>query len=230
MKKTLINIGIVIGIAFILWYIFKPEPIKFDLKPYQTKIDSLQVEIGFIKKENDSLQKYVEVLESENIHLSEYNLKLRYKIDDLKEDLENAKKPVIYTPSQIDSFFVDRYYKSQNPNYTDTIYIPLEIANRIISDLNQGDINNDLVVAQDSAISNLDKLIVNKDSIINILKKKESNLEKVDSSRLVQIEEYKKQIDGLKTEIKTFNRKLKFSRIQKILLGVLGVGFIIAKK
>lgn len=230
MKKTLINIGIVIGIAFILWYIFKPEPIKFDLKPYQTKIDSLQVEIVFIKKENDSLQKYVEVLESENIHLSEYNLKLRYKIDDLKEDLENAKKPVIYTPSQIDSFFVDRYYKSQNPNYTDTIYIPLEIANRIISDLNQGDINNDLVAAQDSAISNLDKLIVNKDSIINILKKKESNLEKVDSSRLVQIEEYKKQIDGLKTEIKTFNRKLKFSRIQKILLGVLGVGFIIAKK
>lgn len=230
MKKTLINIGIVIGIAFILWYIFKPEPIKFDLKPYQTKIDSLQVEIVFIKKENDSLQKYVEVLESENMHLSEYNLKLRYKIDDLKEDLENAKKPVIYTPSQIDSFFVDRYYKSQNPNYTDTIYIPLEIANKIISDLNQGDINNDLVATQDSAISNLDKLIVNKDSIINILKKKESNLEKVDSSRLVQIEEYKKQIDGLKTEIKTFNRKLKFSRIQKILLGVLGVGFIIAKK
>jgi hypothetical protein len=230
MKKALINIGIVIGVLFILWYIFKPETIKFDLKPYQNKIDSLEVEIVFIKKENDSLNNYVEVLEAENIHLSEYNLKLRYKIDDLKDDLEEARKAPIYTPSQIDSFFQDRYYKSKNPDFKDTIYLPVSVANSIILDLKEGDINRDIVTAQDSAITNLDKLISNKDTIINAFKIKEINYQKSDSLRLYQIEEYKKQIDGLKTEIKTINKKLKFSKIQKILLGVLGVGFIIAKK
>jgi predicted nucleic acid-binding Zn-ribbon protein len=229
MKKTLINICIAIAILVSVWYIFFPTPVKFDTKPYETKIDSLQHEIDSIKTQNDSLENFILEVEGSNAFLQDKNYKLYDKIDKLNSDLQNAKKPVKYTATQVDSFFHSRYIVEYEAPSEDTTFLPIEVGRSVVSDLKQLDINRQIVDNQDTAITNLKDIVDNKDTIIFTLREKEANYQSISKKQSDQADNYKIQIGGLKEDINRSNKKLLFGKIQKIILGAV-IGFFILNK
>lgn len=231
MKKLLPSIVIIVLLLFIVWKYVLPRQEKVDLKPYQHKIDSLSTEVGILTKENDSLETFITFLYATNDSLFTVNERLKYRISDLKDDLEEAKNALKYTPHQIDSFFIDRYAHEYVPDSQDTIFIPIEVAKSIIVDVKEGDINKQIVITQDSTIDNLEELVANKEDVIKALREKEVNYIELDKTRLDQQAEYQKQIDLLKLEVKKYNKKLKFSKIKEIIIGAAAVvGFVITSK
>jgi peptidoglycan hydrolase CwlO-like protein len=229
MKKTLINICIGIVILVSIWYLFFRTPVKYNTKPYDVKIDSLQYEIDSIKTQNDSLENFILEVEGSNAFLQDKNYKLYDKIDKLNSDLQNAKKPVKYTATQVDSFFHSRYIVEYEAPYEDTTFLPIEVGRSVVSDLKQLDINRLIVNNQDTAITNLKDIVDNKDTIIFTLRNKEVNYQSIIKKQSDQADNYKIQIGGLKEDINRTNKKLLFGKIQKIILGVGVVGLIILK-
>lgn len=231
MKKLLPSIVIIVLLLFIVWKYILPKQEVVDLKPYERKIDSLNIKVDSLNKQNDSLETFITFLYATNDSLFTVNQGLKYRISDLKRDLEEAENALKYTPHQIDSFFLDRYSHEYVPDSQDTIYIPIEVAKSIIVDVKQGDINKQIVTTQDSTIDNLEELVANKEEIIKSLRDKEINYIQLDKTRLDQQAEYQKQIDLLKLEVKKYNKKLKISKIKEILIGAAAVvGFVITNK
>lgn len=229
MNKTLINIFVIISTLIVIWYLFAYNPNKFDTKPYEAKIDSLQNQIDSIKIQNDSLENFILEVEGSNAFLQDKNYKLYDKIDDLNKDLKNAKKPIKYTPTQVDSFFHSRYIVEYKAPSEDTTFLPIEVGRSVISDLKQLDINKQIVNNQDTAITNLKDIVGNKDTIIFTLREKEANYQSISKKQSDQADNYKIQIGGLKQDLNKVNRKLKFDKIQKVILGA-AIGFFILHK
>jgi predicted nucleic acid-binding Zn-ribbon protein len=229
MKKT-ISIVILLLLALLAtWYMFIYEPVKFDLAPYEHKIDSLQNEVDSFIVNNNALEQSISVLEDNNVYLINTNNVLEAKVSNLKGDLKKAKDALKYTPSEVDSFFVSNYTEEYSKKSIDTTYLPFEVSKAIIVDLKEGEINEQIVIAQDSTISNFKSLVQNKDTVISLLRLKEDNYLAIDKNRLGQIDNYKMQVSGLKSDLNSVNRKLKFGRIQKVALVAAILGFIIIK-
>ncbi len=228
--KKIFSIGLIILLALLaVWYIFIYSPAKFDTKPFDVKIDSLQHEVDSLHEDNAKLETFISVLEGDNLYLVKKTGKLQAKIGDLKEDLKDAKDALKYTPTQVDSFFVAKYSEEYNKKSEDTTHLPLEVSKAVVVDLKEGEVNEKIVVAQDSVIATMDSSLKNRAEVIAKLREKEANYIKIDSNRIEQINNYKIQIDGLKADIKKQGFKLKFGRIQKVILGAGILGLLIVK-
>jgi chromosome segregation ATPase len=208
---------------------FGYKPAKFDTKPYEQKIDSLEHNIDSIKLVNDTLESDIQVLDQDNEHLSDKVFTLNNKVADLKGDLKDAQAALKYKPTQVDSFFKANYVKEYQIHSKDTTHLPLEVSKAAVVDIQEGKINKNIVLAQDSVIAYMDSSLVNRNGVIAKLREKEHNYINIDKDRVNQLDNYKIQVDGLKTEINKQNRKLKFGRIQKVVLGGLVLGLLIAK-
>jgi hypothetical protein len=230
MNKFVTTLVVIVLLAFIFWKYILPKEEPVDLKPYQGKIDSLNIQINVLNYKNDSLENFIGYLEYEKDSLFSVNENLKYRITDLKDQLKKAKTGVVYTPQQVDSFFIDRYSREYVPALQDTIFIPVQVARSIIIDLEEADINKAIVKVQDSTINNLEQFLKNREDVISSLRMKELNYKSMDSLRVEQQVNYEKQIELLKTDIKKYNKKLKFSKIINILVGASAVGFIITNK
>jgi predicted RNase H-like nuclease (RuvC/YqgF family) len=230
MNKFVTTLVVIVLLAFIFWKYILPKEEPVDLKPYQGKIDSLNIQINVLNYKNDSLENFIGYLEYEKDSLFSVNENLKYRITDLKDQLKKAKTGVVYTPQQVDSFFIDRYSRDYVPALQDTIFIPVQVARSVIIDLEEADINKAIVKVQDSTINNLEQFLKNREDVISSLRMKEFNYKSMDSLRLEQQVNYEKQIELLKADIKKYNKKLKFSKITNILVGAAAVGFIITNK
>ena len=175
MKKTLISISLILVALVAIWYLFVYSPVKFDTKPYEAKIDSLQHGIDSIALINDTLELGIDSLQGENSVLVEKTGLLKGKIANLRSSLQNAELSLLYTPSEVDSFFVDRYPEKYTEVSNDTTQLPIQVSKAVVVDLQQADINKDIVVAQDSTILNLDKTLLNTNQIVTTLRDKEIN-------------------------------------------------------
>ena len=229
MKKTISIVFIVLVALLAVWYIFIHSPAKFDTKPYDVKIDSLQHNIDFLNVENIHLETAIEILEEDNDYLVDKVYVLNEKVLYLKGDLKDAKNALKYTPTQVDSFFVAKYPNEYVLVSQDTTQLPLEVSKAIVVDLQEGEVNEKIVVAQDSVISTLDQSIKNREDVIVALRDKEANYLKIDKDKSGQIDNYKMQVTGLKTDIKKTERRLKFNRFQKVALGAAIIGLLIVK-
>lgn len=229
MKKTLSIVVIILLSLVAVWYVFIYKAPKFDTKPYEQKIDSLQHNIDSLSVENIHLESAIGVLEQDNSYLVVKVAKLNEKVVDLKGDLKDAKDALKYTPTQVDSFFIAKYPNEYALTSIDTTQLPLEVSKAVVADIQEGEINEMIVQAQDSVIVTLDKSLKNREEVIVALRDKEANYIKIDKDKSGQIDNYKIQVDGLKTEIKKADRKLKFGRIQKIALGAAIIGLLIIK-
>lgn len=228
--KNKIKIIILIVLAILaLWYTFVDKANPFDTTPYEHKIDSLQNEVDSFNVKNNILEETINILEDNNVYLVDNNTILEAKVYNLKGDLKKAKDALKYTPSQVDSFFVSNYSEEYSKKSTDTTQLPLEVSKAVIVDLKEGEVNEKIVIAQDSAINNFKSLVQNKDTVISLLRLKEGNYLAIDKNRLGQIDNYKIQVNGLKSDLNSINRKLKFGRIQKVALAAILLGFIIIK-
>ena len=78
MSKLFISIlsGVLIGL--IIWYTFlyKP-PVAFNIKPYESKIDSLQKKVDSFLLKNDSLTAKIQLIDSTNLLLFKKNKELK---------------------------------------------------------------------------------------------------------------------------------------------------------
>lgn len=229
MKKTLSIVIICLLALIAVWYVFIYKAPKFDTKPYEQKIDSLQHNIDSLSIENIHLESAIGVLEEDNSYLVNKVVKLNEKVVDLKGDLKDAKDALKYTPTQVDSFFIAKYPNEYTLTSIDTTQLPLEVSKAVVADIQEGEINKMIVLAQDSVIVTLDQSLKNREEVIVALRDKEANYLKIDKDKSGQIDNYKIQVDGLKTEIKKADRKLKFGRIQKIALGAAIIGLLIIK-
>lgn len=229
MKKTLSIVVIVLLSLIAVWYVFIYKAPKFDTKPYEQKIDSLQHNIDSLEVENIHLESAIGVLEEDNSYLVVKVGKLNEKVVDLKGDLKDAKDALKYTPTQVDSFFIAKYPNEYVIVSQDTTQLPIEVSKAVVVDLKEGEINKNIVVAQDSVIVTLDQSLKNREEVIVALRDKEANYIKIDKDKSSQINNYKIQVDGLKTEVKKADRKLKFGRLQKVALGAAIIGLLIIK-
>lgn len=229
MKKTLSIIAIVLISLVAIWYIFIHSPAKFDTKPYDQKIDSLQHNIDSLAVENIHLETAIEVLEEDNSYLVDKVVKLNNKVVNLKGDLEDAKDALKYTPTQVDSFFIAKYNNEYALVSTDTTQLPLEVSKAVLVDLKEGEANEKIVIAQDSVIVTLDQSIKNREEVIAALRSKELNYIQIDKDKSSQIDNYKIEVSGLKADVKKTERRLKFNRFQKVALGAAIIGLLIVK-
>lgn len=229
MKKTISIIVICLVAIVAVWYVFIYSPAKFDTKPYDVKIDSLQHSIDSLSVENIHLESAIETLEDDNSYLVDKVVNLNNKVVNLKGDLKDAKAALKYTPTQVDSFFVAKYPNEYVLPSIDTTQLPLEVSKAVVVDLKEGEANESLVVAQDSIIVTLDKSIKNREEVISQLRNKEANYLLIDKDKSSQIDNYKMQVSGLKDGIKKTERRLKFNRFQKLALGAAIIGLLIVK-
>jgi hypothetical protein len=230
MKKTLISISLILIALVAIWYLFVYSPAKFDIKPYEAKIDSLQHGIDSITIVNDTLEVGIASLQDDNAVLVEKTGLLKGKIANLRSSLQNAELSLLYTPSEVDSFFVDRYPEKYTEVSNDTTQLPIQVSKAVVVDLQQADINKDIVVAQDSTILNLDKTLLNTNQIVTTLRDKEINYQSIIQKQIEQGDNYKTQIEGLKTDIKKSDRRIKMGKIQKFVLAALVVSLAITHK
>jgi len=225
MKNQWTKIGVIALGALLLWWIFiqKGCSPQFDTKPYEHKIDSLENRIDSIKQENDSLELGIQDLQETNTLLTDRVDGLKEKIFDLKDDLKDAEKALVYTPTQVDSFFMFQYPVQFASLSQDTTHLPLEVSKQIVVDVKQLGVSKEVIKFQDSTILGLDTLVKNKDKIIIDLRKKEENYIAIDKDRVEQGKNYQIQIDGLKKEVSKKNWKLKMGKFEKVIIGVAGL-------
>jgi peptidoglycan hydrolase CwlO-like protein len=229
MKKTL-SIIIIIALSLLaVWYIFIHSPAKFDTKPYDVKIDSLQHNIDSLAVENIQLEAAIEVLEDDNDYLVDKVVNLNNKVVYLKDDLKDAKNALKYTPTQVDSFFIAKYPNEYVLVSQDTTQLPLEVSKAVVVDIKEGETNKSIVVAQDSIIMTLDEVVKNREEVISLLRDKEATYILIDKDKSGQIDNYKMQVTGLKTDIKKTEKRLKINRFQKLALGAAIIGLLIVK-
>jgi hypothetical protein len=227
MKKTF-SIGLILLLALLaVWYMFVYDPVKFDTKPFEVKIDSLQHEVDSLHKDNFKLESFISVLEEDNVYLVNKTGKLQAKIGDLKGDLKDAKDALKYTPTQVDSFFVAKYSGEYTNKSEDTTHLPLEVSKAVVVDLKEGEVNEKIVITQDSVIVTMDSSLKNRAEVIAKLREKEVNYVSIIDKKVQQEELYKVQVSGLKQDIKKQEKRLKWNRIQKVVLGAAIIGLII---
>lgn len=230
MKKIVFSALLILVALLAIWYTFIYSPGKFDTKPFEARIDSLQHEIDSIALLNDTLELGITVLERDNDYLSDKVLILNGKVKDLKEDLHEAKDALAYTPTQVDSFFIANYKEEYVKVSSDTTHLPIEVSKAVVVDLKEGVVNENIVKAQDSIIYTQDASIKNREQVIVTLRQKEVNYQSIIQKQVEQGENYKIQIDGLKGDIKKYDRRVKMGKIQKFVLGVLVIGLAVTHK
>lgn len=229
MKKTVFSVVLALLGLILVWYTFIANPKGFDTKPYEAKIDSLQHDIDSIHLINDTLEIGISVLERDNDYLSGKVVYLNDKVKDLKHDLKDAKDALAYTPTQVDSFFEENYKAEYAKVSSDTTHLPLEVSKAVVVDLKEGQVNELIVIAQDSVIETQAASINNREQVISALREKESNYKSIIQKQTEQADNYKVQINGLKDDIKKNNRRLKFGKIQKVVLGIAVIGLVLTK-
>lgn len=227
MKKTFSIILIILLALLAVWYSFIYNPGKFDTKPFEVKIDSLQHEVDSLHGDNVKLETFISVLEGDNVYLVEKTGKLQAKIGDLKDDLKDAKDALKYTPTQVDSFFITKYSEEYAKKSQDTTQLPLEVSKAVVVDLKEGEVNEKIVLVQDSVIVTMDSSLKNRAEVIAKLREKEVNYVSIIDKKVQQEELYKIQINGLKEDIKKHERRLVWNKIQKVVLGAAIIGLIV---
>jgi hypothetical protein len=229
MKQTFIIIAILAVVALVF---FKSgcNLKNFDTKPYDAKIDSLQKDIDSLHHQNDSLETNIQLVEGINTQLIGQSFDLKNTIKDLKADNSHIDFVNAYTSTQVDSFFLIRYANQYKEYSTDTTHLPIPVAKAAITDILELDKTSKILFHTDSLVAVLDNIIINKDTVIALLRGKETNYRSIIQKHVEQGDNYKIQISGLKADIKKNNWSIKKSKITNIILGGAVIGLLATHK
>lgn len=222
-------------IAFVLiagiWLIFKEfEGVRFKTEAYENKIEALAVQIDSLHGQNDSLENTIQVVEKENVILEQKTKTLSGKVKELKEDKSELEAAAKMRPHQIDSFFVVRYKEQYKVPTKDTTILPVPVSKAVVVDLVDFDRTKNIVLHQDSLVTNLESTLVNKDKIIVTMRTKEENYNSIIQKQVEQQENYKVIVEGLKGDIRKLDRKNKLNKLTKFGMGVLIIGLAATHK
>lgn len=229
MKKTIVTAIILAILAFLLYDYFAPHK-RFDTKPYDAKIDSLQKENDSLFRENDSLEVKEQQLEVYNTQLTVQAKDLKNTIEEIKKDNSHIEKVNAYTPTQVDSFFINRYTSSYKQYSIDTTHLPLPVSKAVVIDVLELDKTKTVLFHTDSLVNVQDQIINTKDGIITTLRSKETNYQSVIKNQVQQQENYKIQIAGLKNDLKRTDRSIKFQKVKTFVLGAAVIALAVTHK
>lgn len=229
--KVAIKGVIVLFLLAGVWLIFKEfGEVRFKTESYERAIDSLAVQIDSLHGQNDSLEKTIQVVEKENLVLEQKTKTLTGKIKDLKEDKSELEAAAKMRPHEIDSFFVVRYAEQYKVETKDTTILPVPVSKAVVVDLVDFDRTKNIVLNQDSLITNLESTVNGKDKVIVTLRTKEGNYESIIQKQVQQQDNYKIIVEGLKGDIKKLDRKNKINKLTKFGMGFLILGLAVTHK
>ena len=225
--RAIVALVCIIGV----WLIFKQfEGKRFQTEAFEQKIDSLGVEIKGLHQQNDSLEVTVKEEEKKNEELAVKASVLKDNIKFLKQDNSKMKAAAAYHPHQVDSFFVDRYKEQYKVITVDTTHLPIPVSKAVVVDLIDFDRTKNIVLNQDSLITNLESTVTGKDKIIVTLRTKEGNYESIIQKQVQQQDNYKVIVEGLKGDLKKYDFKMKMNKIEKFAMGALIIGLAVTHK
>jgi chromosome segregation ATPase len=214
-----------------VWLIFKEfGEVRFKTESYEHAIDSLAVQIDSLHEQNDSLETTIQVVEKENLVLEQKTKTLTGKIKELKEDKSELEAAAKMRPHEIDSFFVVRYAEQYKVETKDTTILPVPVSKAVVVDLLDFDRTKNIVLNQDSLITNLESTVNGKDKVIVTLRTKEGNYESIIQKQVQQQDNYKIMVEGLKGDIKKLDRKNKINKLTKFGMGFLILGLAVTHK
>ena len=229
--KVAIKGVIVLFLLAGVWLIFKEfGEVRFKTESYENTIDSLAVHIDSLHGQNDSLETTIQVVEKENLVLEQKTKTLTGKIKDLKEDKSELEAAAKMRPHEIDSFFVVRYAEQYKVETKDTTILPVPVSKAVVVDLIDFDRTKNIVLNQDSLITNLESTVNGKDKVIVTLRTKEGNYESIIQKQVQQQDNYKIMVEGLKGDIKKLDRKNKINKLTKFGMGFLILGLAVTHK
>lgn len=229
--KVAIKGVIVLFLLAGVWLIFKEfGEVRFKTESYERAIDSLAVQIDSLHGQNDSLETTIQVVEKENLVLEQKTKTLTGKIKDLKEDKSELEAAAKMRPHEIDSFFVVRYAEQYKVETKDTTILPVPVSKAVVVDLVDFDRTKNIVLNQDSLITNLESTVNGKDKVIVTLRTKEGNYESIIQKQVQQQDNYKIIVEGLKGDIKKLDRKNKINKLAKFGMGFLILGLAVTHK
>ena len=229
--KVAIKGVIVLFLLVGVWLIFKEfGEVRFKTESYERAIDSLAVQIDSLHGQNDSLETTIQVVEKENLVLEQKTKTLTGKIKDLKEDKSELEAAAKMRPHEIDSFFVVRYAEQYKVETKDTTILPVPVSKAVVVDLIDFDRTKNIVLNQDSLITNLESTVNGKDKVIVTLRTKEGNYESIIQKQVQQQDNYKIMVEGLKGDIKKLDRKNKINKLTKFGMGFLILGLAVTHK
>jgi cell division protein FtsB len=214
-----------------IYLLFKEfDGVRFKTESYEHAIDSLAVEIKGLHKQNDSLETTIQFEEEKNQELASKASGLKEIIKNLKEDNKRISLVHAYHPQQVDSFFVDRYKDQYAVQTKDTTHLPVPVSKAVVVDLLDLDRTKNIVLNQDSLITNLESTVNGKDKIIVTLRTKEDNYNSIIQKQVQQQENYKIMVEGLKGDIRKLDRKNKINKLTKFGMGFLIIGLAVTHK
>ena len=218
MKRSIFIAVIAIVAIFLVYNLFGSHK-SFDTKPYEARIDSLQKEVDSTLEKNSLLTiEEQKLVQANDLLLNKAN-GLKHTIIDLKKDHSHVKLVYSYTPTQVDSFFLNRYTKAYQEPTKDTTHLPIPVAKAAVVDILELDKTKNVLEKTDSLVEVQSNLISGKDEVISVLKSKETNYQSVINLQIKQQENYKTQIFGLKDDIKKSKKSIRNQKIKTFLLG-----------
>jgi cell division protein FtsB len=229
--KVAIKGVIVLFLLASIWLIFKEfDGVRFKTESYERAIDSLAFQIDSLHGQNDSLETTIQTVEKENFVLEQKTKTLTGKIKDLKEDKSELEAAAKMRPHEVDSFFVARYKEQYKIPTKDTTILPAPVSKAVVVDLLDFDRTKNIVLNQDSLITNLESTVNGKDKVIVTLRTKEGNYESIIQKQVQQQDNYKIMVEGLKSDIKKLDRKNKINKLTKFGMGFLILGLAVTHK
>ena len=214
-----------------IWLLFKEfDGVRFKTESYEHAIDSLAIEIKGLHKQNDSLETTIQFEEEKNHELAAKANSLKDVIKNLKEDNKRINLVHAYHPQQVDSFFVDRYKEQYKVPTKDSTHLPVPVSKAVVVDLLDFDRTKNIVLNQDSLITNLESTVNGKDKIIVTLRTKEENYQSIIQKQVQQQDNYKIMVEGLKGDIRKLDRKDKLNKLTKFGMGFLIIGLAVTHK
>lgn len=229
--KIAIKGVIVLFLLVCIWLIFKEfDGVRFKTESYESKIDSLAKEVQVLNIQNDSLETTITDEEYKNQVLIVKANVLKDNLKTLKEDKSELEAAAKMRPHEIDSFFVVRYTEQYKVETKDTTILPVPVSKAVVVDLIDFDRTKNIVLNQDSLITNLESTVTGKDKVIVTLRTKEDNFQSIIQNQIKQDENYKIVVNGLKGDLKKYDLKMKTNKIQKIVMGALIIGLVVTQK
>ena len=214
-----------------VYLLFKEfDGVRFKTEAYETQIEQLAVQIDSLHNQNDSLETAIIDEEYKNKVLIVKTNILKDNIKALKEDKSELEAAAKMRPHEIDSFFVVRYAEQYKVETKDTTILPVPVSKAVVVDLVDFDRTKNIVLNQDSLITNLESTVNGKDKIIVTLRTKEGNYESIIQKQVEQQNNYKVIVEGLKGDIKKLDRKNKINKLTKFGMGFLILGLAATHK
>ena len=229
--KIAIKGVIVLFLLAAIWLLVKEfDGVRFKTESYENTIDSLAVHIDSLHNQNDSLETAIIDEEYKNKVLIVKSNILKDNIKALKEDKSELEAAAKMRPHEIDSFFVVRYAEQYKVETKDTTILPVPVSKAIVVDLLDFDRTKNIVLNQDSLITNLESTVTGKDKVIITLRTKEDNFQSIIQKQVQQQDNYKVIVEGLKGDLKKYDLKMKRNKIEKFVMGALIIGLAVTHK